>query len=151
MTKLYIDGVAVSLPAGFTITVKQENAFFTKNGEYTYDIELSLQNPVNARLYGFLNRLNITERPATKRKAVLVADNRVYLNGSEIITGWTDETVSIQLVSGNSELNYFVGSDKLISELDMPVTNPVANGTVSTDYVTKVYPDVDYNLMMTYD
>lgn len=151
MTKLYIDGVAVSLPAGFTITVKQENAFFTKNGEYTYDIELSLQNPVNARLYGFLNRLNIKERPATKRKAVLVADNRIYLNGSEIITGWTDETVSIQLVSGNSELNYFVGSDKLISELDMPVTNPVANGTVSTDYVTKVYPDVDYNLMMTYD
>lgn len=151
MTNLYIDGIAVVLPSEFSITVKQENAFFTKNGEYTYDIELSLLVPENAKLYGFLNRLNITERPATKRKAVLVADNRVYLNGTEIITGWTDTKVSIQLVSGNSELNYFVGSDELISTLAMKETNPVVNGSVSTDYVKKTYPDVDYNLMMTYD
>lgn len=151
MTNLYIDGIAVVLPSEFSITVKQENAFFTKNGEYTYDIELSLLVPENAKLYGFLNRLNITERPATKRKAVLVADNRVYLNGTEIITGWTDTKVSIQLVSGNSELNYFIGSDELISTLDMKETNPVVNGSVSTDYVKKTYPEVDYNLMMTYD
>ena len=151
MTNLYIDGIAVVLPSEFSISVKQENAFFTKNGEYTYDIELSLLVPENAKLYGFLNRLNITDRPATKRKAVLVADNRVYLNGTEIITGWTDTKVSIQLVSGNSELNYFVGSDELISTLEMKETNPVVNGSVSTDYVKKTYPDVDYNLMMTYD
>lgn len=151
MTNLYIDGIAVVLPSEFSITVKQENAFFTKNGEYTYDIELSLLVPENAKLYGFLNRLNITDRPSTKRKAVLVADNRVYLNGTEIITGWTDTKVSIQLVSGNSELNYFVGSDELISTLAMKETNPVVNGSVSTDYVKKTYPDVDYNLMMTYD
>lgn len=151
MTNLYIDGIAVVLPSEFSITVKQENAFFTKNGEYTYDIELSLLVPENAKLYGFLNRLNITDHPAHKRKAVLVADNRVYLNGTEIITGWTDERVSIQLVSGNSELNYFVGSDELISTLEMKETNPVVNGSVSTDYVKKTYPDVDYNLMMTYD
>lgn len=151
MTNLYIDGIAVVLPSEFSITVKQENAFFTKNGEYTYDIELSLLVPENAKLYGFLNRLNITDRPATKRKAVLVADNRVYLNGTEIITGWTDTKVSIQLVSGNSELNYFVGSDELISTLAMKETNPVVSGSVSTDYVKKTYPDVDYNLMMTYD
>ncbi|WP_417121810.1 hypothetical protein [Phocaeicola plebeius] len=151
MTNLYIDGIAVVLPSEFSITVKQENAFFTKNGEYTYDIELSLLVPENAKLYGFLNRLNITERPATKRKAVLVSDNRVYLNGTEIITGWTDTKVSIQLVSGNSELNYFVGSDELISTLAMKETNPIVSGSVSTDYVKKTYPDVDYNLMMTYD
>lgn len=151
MTNLYIDGIAVVLPSEFSITVKQGNAFFTKNGEYTYDIELSLLVPENAKLYGFLNRLNITERPATKRKAVLVADNRVYLNGTEIITGWTDTKVSIQLVSGNSELNYFIGSDELISTLAMKETNPVVNGSVSTDYVKKTYPEVDYNLMMTYD
>lgn len=151
MTNLYIDGIAVVLPSEFSITVKQENAFFTKNGEYTYDIELSLLVPENAKLYGFLNRLNITDRLATKRKAVLVADNRVYLNGTEIITGWTDTKVSIQLVSGNSELNYFIGSDELISTLDMKETNPVVNGSVSTDYVKKTYPEVDYNLMMTYD
>lgn len=151
MTNLFIDGVEVVLPSGFSITVKHENAFFTKNGEYTYDIELSLLVPENAKLYGFLNRLNVTERPATKRKAVLVADNRVYINGTEIITGWTDNTVSIQLVAGNSELNYFIGSDELISTLNMPATNPIVGGSISADYVKKTYPDVDYNLMMVYD
>lgn len=152
MTNLYINGTAVVLPSGFSIAVKQENAFFTKNGEYTYDIELSLLEPKNAKLYGFLNRLNVTERPATKRKAVLVADNRVYLNGTEIITGWTDTTVSIQLVSGNSELNYFVGADELISTLSgMPETDPTDGRGISRDYINKTYPDVDYNLMMTYD
>ena len=69
MTNLYINGVAVVLPSGFSISVKQENAFFTKNGEYTYDIELSLQDPVNARLYGFLNRLNTTERPRNETES----------------------------------------------------------------------------------
>ena len=151
MTNLFIDGVEVVLPSGFSITVKHENAFFTKNGEYTYDIELSLLVPENAKLYGFLNRLNVTERPATKRKAVLVADNRVYINGTEIITGWTDNTVSIQLVAGNSELNYFIGSDELISTLNMPATNPIVGGSISADYVKKTYPNVDYNLMMVYD
>ena len=125
MTELYIDGVSVPLPAEFEISVKHENPFFTKNGEYTYDIELSLNIPVVAQLYGFLNRLNKADTVATDRKAVLIADNRVYIDGTEIITGWSDTTVQIQLVSGNSQLNYFVGSDKLISDLEgMPETEP---------------------------
>lgn len=146
MTELLIDGVSVELPQEFNITVKQENPFFTKNGEYTYDIELSLNSPVNAKLYGFLNRLNNTDKIKTDRKAVLIADNRVYIDGTEIVTGWSDTSVQIQLVSGNSELNYFIGSDKLITELDMPVTNPVSGGTVSKNYIEKRYPDVEYNL-----
>ena len=44
MTELFIDGVSVVLPAAVEIQVKRENPFFTKNGEYTYDIELALTN-----------------------------------------------------------------------------------------------------------
>lgn len=151
MTELYIDGVCVTLPAGFTVTVKRENPFFTKNGEYTYDIALPLTDPVNARLYGFLNRLNSVDDIKTRRRAVLRSENRVFCDGTEVVTGWTDKQVNIQLVSGNSELNYFIGADQLISSLQMCETNPVVDGTVSKDYVEKTYPDVDFNLMMTYD
>lgn len=42
MTELYIDGTSVVLPADFSTSVKRENPFFTKNGEYTYDITLQL-------------------------------------------------------------------------------------------------------------
>ena len=91
MTQLYIDGIEVVLPKSFSVQVKRENPLITKNGEYTYDVTLSLTNPVNADLYRHLNRLNVQELPRSKRSAVLIADNRVYCNGTEVITGWTEK------------------------------------------------------------
>lgn len=143
MTELFIDGVSVVLPKDFSVPVKRENSFVTKNGEYTYDIALPLTNPINAELYKNINRLNSLQRLETKRSAVLIADNRVYCNGTEVITGWTESTVSIQVASGNSELNYFIGSDLLISSLDMKTTVPEWG---DMEYITKTYPDIDYCL-----
>ena len=142
MTELYIDGTSVVLPADFSTSVKRENPFFTKNGEYTYDITLQLSNSINADLYAHLNRLNSISELKTKRQAVLVADNRVYCNGTEIITGWTDSTVSIQIASGNSELNSFIGNDLLVSSLDMG-EDEIPTGIIN-NLVKRIYPDVDY-------
>ena len=119
MTELIIDGVRAVLANNFAVTVKQENPFITKNGEYTYDCTLSLLNAVNANLYSFLQRINKREPFATDRRVILIADNRVYCDGSEVVTKWTDKEVTIQIVSGNSQLNYFIGSDKKISELQL--------------------------------
>ena len=142
MTELYIDGTSVVLPADLSTSVKRENPFFTKNGEYTYDITLQLSNSINADLYAHLNRLNSISELKTKRQAVLVADNRVYCNGTEIIMGWTDSTVSIQIASGNSELNSFIGNDLLVSSLDMG-EDEIPTGIIN-NLVKRIYPDVDY-------
>ena len=117
MTQLIIAGVEVVLPQAFSVTVKRENSFFTKNGEYTYDCTLRLDNRVNQQLYGFLHRLNKSGQVATRRTAILMADGHVYCRGTEIVTKWTDQTVSIQIVSGESELNYFVGQEQKIEDL----------------------------------
>ena len=146
MTELYIDGVAAVLGKDFNIQVKRENPLFTKNGEYTYDITLPLDNATNAELYGHLNRLNSTQAVSTNRRAVLVADNRVYCNGTEVITGWTEDTVSIQIASGNSELNWFIGADLQISFLDMKQTVVPATESGKLEHIQKTYPDVDYCL-----
>ena len=146
MTELFIDGVSVILPDDFSTTVKRENPFFTKNGEYTYDITLKLTNPVNAQLYEHLNRLNSVSEIKGKRSAVLIADNRVYCNGTEIITGWTENDVKIQLASGNSELNYFIGSDLKISFLKMPETTPMKDRVPDQKYIRKLYPEIDFCL-----
>lgn len=116
MTQLFIAGVEVVLPKEFSTSVKRENSFFTKNGEYTYDVTVNLDNPINKALWPQW-RLNNSKEEKSKRTAVLIADNRVYCNGTEVITGWTNNTVSIQIVSGNSELNYFVGQDLEIAYL----------------------------------
>lgn len=148
MTELYINGVSAVLPNGFNVQVKRENPLITKNGEYSYDITLPLDNSVNAALYKHLNRLNSVSEISGKRNAILMSGNRVYCSGTEVITGWTDTTVSIQLVSGNSELNYFIGSGLMISFLDMKETN-LNTGDSNSDTsnringIDKLYPEVD--------
>lgn len=118
-TQLIIDGHEAVLPKNFAVTVKRENSFFTKSGEYTYDATLRLDNAVNTELYGFLHRLNKTDEVDTNRSAVLIADGHVYCRGTEVVTGWTEQTVTIQIVSGESELNYFIGQEQKIEELEM--------------------------------
>ena len=146
MTELIIDGVSAVLSKDFSIQVKRENPLFTKNGEYTYDITLPLDNPTNAELYKHLNRLNSTQTVSTDRRAVLVADNRVYCNGTEVITGWTEDTVSIQIASGNSELNWFIGADLSISTLEMKQTIVPTAESEKLNYIQNTYPEVDYCL-----
>ena len=108
MTELIIDGVSAVLSKDFSIQVKRENPLFTKNGEYTYDITLPLDNPTNAELYKHLNRLNSTQPVSTDRRAVLVADNRVYCNGTEVITGWTEDTVSARTDGGTDHEHHAI-------------------------------------------
>ena len=146
MTELFIDGTSVVLSKDFNIQVKRENPLFTKNGEYTYDITLPLDNATNAELYGHLNRLNSTQAVSTDRRAVLVADNRVYCNGTEIITGWTENTVSIQIASGNSELNWLIGADLQVSFLEMKQTEVPEDAEAKKAILPLAFPDTEYCL-----
>lgn len=141
-TQLIIDGTEAVLPQNFATTVKRENSFFTKSGEYTYDCTLNLDNPVNCQLYKFLQRLNSTEEITDRRSAVLIADGHVYCRGTEVITRWTEHTVTIQIVSGESELNYFIGQDRKIEDLDMGSIEGSMTGIDNT----MSFPDVDYCL-----
>ena len=147
MVSLYIAGVEVVLPSDFATEIKIENSFFTKNGEYTYEFKLPLNNPTNAALYSHLHRLNNASEIKEKRQAVLMADNRCYINGTEIITDWTDDSVSIQLASGNSELNYLIGASLQVSFLNMGMAELTdATGRVSlyTRSLQGSYPEYDY-------
>lgn len=150
MTRLWIDGIEAILPESFSISVKRENPFFTKNGEYTYDITLSLQNSVNADLYAHLNRLNSIQEVKSKRRALLMADNRVYCDGTEVITGWTEKQVTIQVASGNSELNYLIGGSLQIEWLtlldDTTRWQLIDSLTNPEKYITALYPEVNFNL-----
>ena len=141
MTQLFIAGVETVLPQEFSVTVKRENSFFTKSGEYTYDCTLRLDNPVNCQLYGFLNRTNKSDQLDTDRTAVLIADGHVYCRGKEVITRWTEDSVTIQIVSGESELNYFIGQDKKIEDLDL---GEIEDANISASGGT--YPTHDYCL-----
>ena len=147
MVSLYIDGTPLVLPSDFATEIKIENSFFTKNGEYTYDFKIPLNNPTNAAMYAHLHRLNNVSEIKEKRQAVLMADNRCYINGTEIITDWTDDSVSIQLASGNSELNYLIGASLQVSFLDMgkvELTDETGRVSYYIQSLQGSYPDYDF-------
>lgn len=118
MTQLFIDDQEVALPEDFTFELIRENPFFTKGGSFTLDISLNLDIPINARLYRHLNRFTASSK-FKNRSARLIVDGRTVLNGTEIILEVNELSASIQLASGNSELNFLVGSDVKMNTLDL--------------------------------
>ncbi len=119
MTELYIDGKKAVLDKSTSLTLIEENPWYTKGGIYTLDVVLSLEHPTNVRIYEHQNRDNKADRIEKKRSAIVIVDNQVVLNGIEDIRGWGDKSVTIQLKSGNAELNFLIGGDRRLRDLDM--------------------------------
>ena len=102
MINLYIDGQEAFFPADAAVTIKRENPFLTDGGDITLDITLAVG--ANFHLYGDIARLNtLCEMPS--RQADLYVDGRLVMRGTEKILSISEEEASIQLLSGNSELN----------------------------------------------
>ena len=119
MTKLIIAGKEVHLSADFTIDYYVYNPFFDRKGEFTYDIDINLKDADNAKLYAHLNRWNSNSKPKN-RSAELWVDENCIVRGTEVVLSTDGDKVKIQIVAGNSELNYLVvSSDLTIRDLDL--------------------------------
>jgi hypothetical protein len=122
MLILLINGMRVNLPADMQEDFYASNPFFTKKGEWTLDIDIDLHDPQNAIVYKSINRLDVRTHP-TNRTAVLFNADRLILHGTEVIDSIDENKAKIQLVGGNSELNYLGGTSRHIQDVDMGIMN----------------------------
>lgn len=143
MTELFIDSTPVVLPSNMDLKVKKQNPLVTKNGTFTLDLSISLKERNNSILYKHLERLQATA-PQKGRSAVLISDGRIILNGTEAIISNTNEDVKIQLLSGNSELNYFLNSDIYISDLDLGAEPRLTGEYIQNSVVMQGYPEIAF-------
>lgn len=118
MTILLIDGQPVNLSADTRIEFYDRNPLFSREGQHTLDITIDLGDPQNAYVYRSLHRIDSSRRPYN-RAALLYTEKGVIIKGTEIVLEIDDRTAKIQIVSGNSELNYLSGGDKTIHQLDL--------------------------------
>ena len=119
MITLKLDGKVTDIPADLSVSFVKENPFFTKSGEYTYDIELSLTSKNNIAIFGAINRMDVHKKQRNL-DAVLLEGETAIFEGIATIIGITDTTVSIQLLGGNSQVNYLSRAGKLyIDELKL--------------------------------
>jgi hypothetical protein len=107
MTELYINKRQVTLPEDFNITLTRENVHVTKRSDYTLDVTLSLLDPVNAAVFGYVHRLN-TKQSITTGTAILICDAQEELNGTYTVTAITDENITLQLLADNSSFNFLL-------------------------------------------
>nr|DAT41425.1 MAG TPA: hypothetical protein [Caudoviricetes sp.] len=142
MTELYIDGYPVSLGEDFLIDFYSKNPFFTKDGEFTYDIDIDLRDPSNERIYKHIQRTHNGIRP-TGRSATFITDGRVITRGTEIILSMEEFVAKIQVVSGNSELNYLSGGDKKMRDLDLGSIENLTEETALASLYGK-YPEWNF-------
>lgn len=142
MIKLLIDGSEVRLAADISLEFYDRNPFFTSEGQHTLDIDISLDDPHNARIYRAMHRLDVTARPEN-RQAVLYCEKGVIIRGTEIILEIDERSAKIQIVSGNSEFNFLAGSDKYLHDLDLgEIDNLTAEEARRSLY--SHYPDSEY-------
>ncbi len=118
MVNLYLNGTEVFFDNEKTIKVTRENPFFTQSGSYTLDVDIPMSIYQNAVFFKHLNRMQVKKMPV-KMSAVLVADNHPLLTGSAIVNSINDKVVKVQLVGGNSDINYTARFENVyIDEID---------------------------------
>lgn len=139
MTRLFIDKQEVALTSDFQLDFYSQNPFFTKNGDYTYDLDIDLNHPGNRKIYQSINRFDVTGHP-TNRSALLLSGPNVIVDGTEVILSIEDNIAKIQLVSGNSELNYLYAGETTIRQLSL------GSLSLNAEYnnLNKFYPDVTH-------
>lgn len=141
MTQLFIDGLEVSLGEEFEFDYNIENPFFTRNGDYTYDIDIDLRDARNQLVYQHINRCDASDHLAS-RDAVIVSNGEIQIHGKEIILSTEDNIVKIQIVAGNSGLNYICQGKRKLRSLDFG--SLAADADIATRTVSGCYPEFDF-------
>jgi hypothetical protein len=147
MTELFVNNEQVVLPENFSTDIIEGNPFINPIGETSLDITVSLLEPGNAHIFGYLQRTNSNKDVAESLPCTLIVNTKEY-HGLCIILEFSDEDVSIQLVFKNSIFAYAIDDDLMLRDLDLGTATIPSNIPAHFDLT---YPDTDFQLLMLYD
>lgn len=103
--------------SGFKLT--RENPYFTESESYTLDITLPMDILENRQFFGNIQRIDASKK-SMKYKCRLVVDDKPMLDGTAKVTQVTYLDVKVQLLGGNSELNFNTADEKVyIDEMEL--------------------------------
>lgn len=105
MIELYLNDKLAYFDDSKQIKITKENPYFTQSGSYTLDVILPLSIPENRDIFNNVNRFEVSKKPLSL-SAKLFADNHLILYGTAIVTKIKEEEITIQLLGGNSEVNF---------------------------------------------
>jgi len=153
MIELYIDNKPVDIPENITAEIEYDNPFFTKDGSFSLEIELPLSGSCsNRQIFGHINRLDVTKEDKSFSAVMRVAGRLVFV-GVATVVKVNDKDVSIQLLGGNSAINFYSESiyidsfdtfGKLYLQVPAPSgLNEFWMSSFNTDQIQKLFASVD--------
>lgn len=119
MTQLYIEGEEIALPSDFSFDLTLENPYFDDAGEYTSEVFVNAKAETNIRTFGNTGRIDVTHHKMAK-DCRLVCDNIPVIVGTATVVEYNDENTAIQLLGGNSHINFFTRNNEMyIDQMDL--------------------------------
>lgn len=121
---LYIENKPAIIKAGTNVKLIRENSLLSSQSDRTFDVTLPLYAPENQRIFGPLQRLEISKRPLVGRHfSFRLLCPPEEMAGTAVITSITEEEVKLQLLSGRYALEAAMlddkGQDRYIDELPL--------------------------------
>ncbi len=145
MIGLYIDGQEIALDGSTELEIIQSNPLLCGKESHTYEVEISLAYPQNARCYGHLHRLNVSGRP-TGRNARIRIDGHTMIEGEEILISIDHQTAHIQIVS-YEELTGSIPDSLLMRDLDLgslKIPEDVFEIDTTGKYKRPIWPETEF-------
>lgn len=147
MTELYVNNEQVVLLENFSTEIIEGNPFINPIGETSLDITVSLLEPQNAYIFGYLQRTN-SRKDTTQSLPCKLVVNATEYHGLCIVLEFSDEEVSIQLVFKNSIFTYAVDDDLMLRDLSLGTATIPSNIPA---HFNLSYPQTDFQLLMLFD
>ena len=147
MTELYVNNEQVVLPENFSTEIIEGNPFINPIGETSLDITVSLLEPQNAYIFGYLQRTN-SRKDTTQSLPCKLVVNATEYHGLCIVLEFSDEEVSIQLVFKNSIFTYAIDDDLMLRDLNLGTAAIPSNIPANFNLT---YPQTDFQLLMVFD
>jgi len=147
MTELFVSNEQVVLPENFSTEIIEGNPFINPIGETSLDITVSLLEPHNAYIFGYLQRTN-SRKDTTQSLPCKLIVNATEYHGLCIVLEFSDEEVSIQLVFKNSIFTYAIDDDLMLRDLNLGSASVPSS---IPGHFNLSYPQTDFQLLMLYD
>lgn len=109
MIELYLNNQRVFTDTSETVKLTKENPYFTQSGSYTLDVSIPMDILENRQFFKNIQSLQVTKK-TDKMDATLIVDNHLLLSGSAVVNSISDTTVKVQLLGGNSDVNFIANN-----------------------------------------
>lgn len=150
-TILYLNNTQVYPDGQQSIKLTKENPYFTQSDSYTLDVTLPMGIKENRNFFRNINRIERSKN-IERMKCRLVVENRPLLDGSAKITQISEQEVKVQLLGGNSEINFLSDDEKnYIDNLDLGVITFERNSSQAGDVTYSISKNIRYRQSDIYD